>query len=270
MSIHHVWRAALICDALLSLLPTAGAQSQDVIGATITAHGVTVSLLVPGMTYPRRALIQATVVARNESGTDISVPSSCDNNNPGLEVVRHDATTGRFDIPAYPPALPEERTMPCLPVLLSLRPGQTLTNQGFVVLRNAYLEAFVQIQTGAGMIQVTTPQLHFHLTREQPPLVRFQSRPSFIVKLWPPAGASGLLRYVEYGVCPFRSGGYRVTGEPDWRTWETAATTRLTAGCRHPAVWDMLAGWVGFSVVRIRYQSPGVSPARLGAVGTAG
>lgn len=244
---------AVLCVLLALLLLPASVRSQDGVGTQVTADGVTVSLLVPGTTFPRDALVQATVVVRNSSQAIISVPTSCDSNNPGIELLRHDAATGRDDIRTYPPALPEAPALVCSAVIQHVPPGGILRNSGLIVLRSAYLRAFVDIWTGSGIVHVTTAQIHFHLRRANPPRVTLHTTQRAAVTVHAPAGASGPLLYVQYSACPDPVAGTIGWVDGTWRVWDSSATDRLRPECRRPTAWDALAGWMGFTVARIRY-----------------
>lgn len=249
-------RLVALAATILSVT-TGQVQSDDGVGVLAVAHGVTVSLLVPRTRYPRDALIQATVTVRNDSGSTIMVPTSCDNNNPGIEVLRHDVVGGaRFATRVYPPALPQWLMPPCSPVFRRLASGESFQNGGFVVLVGGYVRGFAVIAAGSEEIRIATPQLHVHLSPSRPPRVTMHTTAPVHATIHRPQGAAGPLLYVQYSACPLGSGSQQLTGQPDWRIWATAPTDTLTPGCARPTQWDVLAGWPGFSVARIVYPPP--------------
>lgn len=248
------WLPALTL-ALASALQPSGALSEEGMGVSATMHGVTVALVVDGSTtsYPRNALVQAQVSVHNDSGTVVNIPSSCDNNSPGLEVLRHDRVgDARFDTTrVYPPGILEPQGA-CLPVLQRVEPGGILQVHVPVVLFGAYVRAFAPIDTDTGESVITTPQLYFHLFPPKPPRVVVHAKPRVSAGVRRPPGVTGPLLYLSYSVCPLRGGSRRITNV-DWRSWTPATGTTLTPACARPTTWEVLAGWQGSSVARIVY-----------------
>jgi len=264
-----------------SVAVTRGETTSE-LNASATAGGVTLRLRVPKRSYPRNALVAATVVVQNGSGKRIVVQDlqcRADGPSPAVEVLAHD---GKI---MFPPALPfpplgnaQCKEGPPPPLV----PGATLRLHYYLILRGPLIRATAYFDVPAlqGGLTVgtrtalATPIVRVTLTRADAPGVRVAAHPRVhAVVALPPSLRGRPLLYTDWYTCPrnvlAKLGGQgfevdsgdvgpitlrSVTGEV--LSWGVARSQRIRPRCAHPHEWYLAVGQRGHSVAVAHYSMP--------------
>jgi hypothetical protein len=216
---------------------------------TVT-HGVKLSLSVPRQTYPKNALVTATLSLQNVSRHTVLVSV---NNYPDVVVLdsaHGEVYSGRhplldralFDLHGPGPRSP-----------MKLRPHRVLVAAYFVVLRGPLLQAQAVVGSQGKEHVIHGPTLPLTLADEAPPTLTVMETPTIHAIIAPPPGVSAPPYFVEQTRCADND---IMTG----RGWQAAPRDDLTpefaSDCVKPGAWVAVVGWLNHPVVTISYTEP--------------
>lgn len=246
-------RRVLVVLVLCTLLSAPAAQpthAAPVLSATttITAHGVRLTVTLPGRTFPSDALVHVTAIARNISHHRLWVlgggPPSSGKSLPQIQVLSGTEVV-------YPPALPWYFPYPGPgPSAIPLAPGKTLRSSTYVVLRAPSVIAtltLMRTRTSFGeTTDITTRPLAMMLTAPTPPKVTEVTTPGGPqVEIAPPPGATGKLVYQTAAECAGETGAAQTV------VWTRSEGTTFTPGCVPMQQWHLIAGWPGYTAATV-------------------
>jgi hypothetical protein len=228
------------------------ASARSSIRVSATLHGIRLTLVVPGRTFPRNALIWVDVRLTNLTRTNVPIPQLSDTGwpcSPNTVEVFDD-----HNIVLYPPAVRVKRgeplplNPPCPapdPSSKQLHPGESASGSDLVILRAPSIHATVQ----EGHDRITTPTVRFNLKRSRSlhvslvrnsggiratvPSVNGTRRQVFVNSLWQ-CNQGGLIRV--------SSGG-----------WSEQAGSAIHAGCAAPAIWYATVGYLNRPIGVVDY-----------------
>jgi hypothetical protein len=226
--------------------------------ASVTTHGLRITLRVARRTYPRTAVIAATLTLRNISRHRVSVESGQD--APRLLVL---ADAGGQDFNSDQP-LGDQSMLDRMgpgPRSTDLSPGDTWTIHAYVVLDGSTLTSTVTVGSffhHIPLVTVAGPQIRFHLTSEPAPRVVISDKPLQATLTSPVPVTS---RFIWYGetrcVEPWGATGLTATG------WRVGGNGQIglgdPSGCAH-FTWHAIAGWLGHPIAPITYDTGGTNP----------
>lgn len=269
------------------LLPTARAQTAgkpfEVAGVS---HGVRISLTLPRHSYPRDALITATITLHNVSRDDRYLPDWPPNwGGPHSPHIRMRTTASRL---IYQEQLSDFLTP--TPGSSSdtyiLRPGASLTRHVRFVLQAEQVQAVALVADGytsfstnragtptvpdfrlaQGQCHVTSPFATVALTAEPPPALT-------VTRLGPRRGASIHLTvrppWSVHGAPFFMDSSYCATGasmgftdqQLPWTVMRgDQVTMKLNPQCRTPQRWRLVVGWPDHRVAYFDSRHPAAQP----------
>jgi hypothetical protein len=228
-------------------------------GLTVAASsdGIQLSLSIPRPSYPRDALVLATIRLRNLTHHTVQVPvvgAGC-----STVVVQ---VYNRPQHPLFPPTFPDALdTVSCTPHIptVSLAPGSTRVSHLPIILRGSHLRLVATLPI-AGASTVTTPAITVQLTaRTGVPTITLHTGRSPYADVRPPQHARGPLMVTEWLAC---NGGSRVFGDPWNSVWSSSMSNRIAPqwhwlpGCTGQREWHALAGWLNHPVVDIAWSGP--------------
>lgn len=233
-------------------------------GESIVTRQIRLSFSLPGTTYPRDALVPATVRLTNFASRSIST-WDCLADSLGAEVVRSDGGQ------AYPPLLPPPGApwaecpgaLGASPVrhTITLGPGQTLTRTEYLVLRSPAVQAFADLGPVSNQgkpVVILTPRLRLHTIVAPGPQIHLRVGPAVSARVTPVPG-SGPLLYSQFATCrgtastPDR---VSATAAPPSQ-WVSAPGTTLqpftAPPCSSLTEWILFVGQVGRPITRAYY-----------------
>jgi hypothetical protein len=240
---------------IAGLLPSASSAGSMKTPITVSAvaHGVKLTLTVPRREYPRNALIRAKLSLENISAEAVPVLGA---RFPACRYQYWAAarvlTKGGKAV--YPPIVSPDEFISCGPLMfpLQLRPGETLRNTVFLVLRGSHIQGFTALGTEQEPIEVETPITTVRLTRKSSPHIRLQTSPVLEAVLRGQAHVrQARLYYYEWASCR--------DGEPrtmDWTPFSIrkARTYSFTPGCENPSEWHLAAGWLNYPIAQVDWK----------------
>jgi len=245
---------ALLALPLLGRVPPASASGG--LSASTTGHGVRITLSVPQASYPRNALIQASIRVTNLSSHAIEYyPGSICGGNPEVEV------TNNRGIVEYPPAIAGAPIPSCGPARLhypQIRPGATKVWHSYAILGGAHLQAHISITQS--QLYVYSPTVTAHLISAPPLVAALRVSPRVTLQITPPTTATGPLLYASWWGCKVSNGAEFGGGGIGWQE----ATGDILSpdwdrSCGTQREWHVVAGWVGQPVV-VANVGPHVEP----------
>jgi hypothetical protein len=215
---------------------------------TARGYGLRLTLTVPRRVYPRNALVRVYIVARNITPHRVWILPT-ENFLPGDSFPQVDVLNGAGE--ALPPPL-KLLFIPGLPIPLprALKPAQSIGADPLVVLTGSWLRASIAAvpgYTGRGAFHlrfVRTRALRIFLVHGMAPRVVLNTGPGDItVDVSSPVPVRGPLYSIFSSSCHYN---YSWTPTPPY----------LNPGCRSPARWYALAGWLNHPIASISYQRP--------------
>jgi hypothetical protein len=254
-------------------------QRGPAVQASALAHGIRVTMSVPGRTFPLNALIRVGVRVKNLTHRAIVVDRltrSCRADGPSPSVQVLDAHGQVLFPPALPDPPPDD--LPCAPTGPSppeLAPGDSFVSHFFVILRGDRIRALTSSDE-FGAVITRTPLVRLHLVAGQVPRVRLDTQSPFLHATVRPPGPppAGTLYYTDWYTCP-EPDGTEVAGQvfkgvvqPPVQNgtpvptgywglamdWTGVRGTRLSPGdCPLPTEWHLAAAWLNHPVVRFTY-----------------
>lgn len=221
-------------------------------------HGLVLSIALQKRTFPRNALVRVRAQVRNAGARPVHLLPSCPTGLLGAEVKD---VSGRS---LYPPALqsgPEFRCLPPKPH--TLLPGRVVTRRMYVILRGSRVRAYVNLSVHGQAVVVYGSALTVTLTHPDSPHLVVNTHPFASAHVIPPGRWKGNMHFMEAERCPLPAGSGNAiedaTVTPHWMTApRTTARGRVTliAPCPAPNEWDVVAGWIGHSVVTVKETPP--------------
>lgn len=221
------------------------------VSATITSHGLQVTLVLPRQSYPLNALVKSAATVRNVSTHAVLtlLKSLCGpETNPSIEVSDRQ---GRLtpQLPATTYDNPGCRPVTGEPLL----PGQTYHQHLVAVLSGSYVR--VVVRWGKWLRHdVATPRIRVHLTTGTSLAATLHSSPMGpYATVQRPSGAKGFLYVAGSAQC----GSSTDPGQTILNlVWSPVSTNRAYSGCWGTQDWHALAGYLNFPVATIDYTSP--------------
>jgi hypothetical protein len=236
-----------------SAVPPAPA-SGDSLQVRTVADDLALTLTVPHSTYPRYALARVMLAARNLSH-HVIVIAGRDDGRCGGDFMRADATTAsgapRESLMLSPVPLIIGGLSPCPPY--RLRPGKALAEQQYFVVQapgitgSVTLPDNLTIQTRPAVVRLTPGSVHAISASPDPPVRAAIPQPS---------STAGPFAFAGWSSCVERGVRYSEI-DPGWATSGDGVATPEFPGrnCHKIVEWHAFAGYVGYPVVRIDYQS---------------
>lgn len=225
---------------------------------TATAGGLRLTLTIPHRRYPRNALILVWVTIRDVSHHEVGYWSPgvalSGVTSPQAEVLNQ---AGQV---SFPPAMPFMPPLPGPPpALISLGPGQTVTQRQYVILRGRWLRGSQQflphlstrVRRAANTL-VTRP-IRLRLYSAPAPGLSLQQTatgPMLNVTGRHPRGDPLVLAYAD---CGSLSNFYYS------RNW-VPSTLHMTPGCSPLHAWHLRVAWLNHPVAGIDYVAPPFTP----------
>jgi hypothetical protein len=235
--------------------PWPGRAAAPNLTVTATVHGLQLTLSMPNRSYPRYALVQVQGTVKNVSGHTLWF-RGVGNTFPGLSNPEPEVLNRAGKV-VYPPAFKYLYPLPGpSPVPYPINPGQSGGQNYYVILRDARIRLTIQYtstnprQVIGPFRTVHTQALYLRLTPARRPAITVQFPPghaSAVVQR--PVGARGPLIRVNYSDCPDTTDNWTFIG------WKPGGTS-FKPDCESPREWHVIAGWVGYSVVRVDYSAP--------------
>ena len=242
------WVALVTLGVAVILSTPAQAHTRSDARASMVTHGLRMTLEVSRRTYPRNAVIVATLSIRNISRHAVSIKSGL--NAPRVAVLAasgqevYDPGTPLGDLTLAPQTGPG-------PESFRLLPQKSWIVHDYVVLRGNTLEAreiLGDVRNSGQEVSIDRPRLALRLTSEPAPQVVL-STPPLTARLIPPSPQSTSLVSVSQTQCDnvITGGGWVAVNRgiivPD-----------VGAACR-PGIWHAIAGWLNHPVATIVYRA---------------
>jgi hypothetical protein len=260
--------ALLACVISSSVSVHGAAPMQSPTKVSTTVRGVEFTMSLPGLSFPRGALVRAVVTMKNEgkAQTRFGVPTCrADGPSPTVQVV------DSSDRVVFPAALPPPPLtgVPCvLTGTPQLLPGTRASKTFYIVLRASRVRASVRVP-GFGLIR--TPVLQLHLGAGDAPSFSLSTAGTVNALVTPPAGAPRApLYYTDWYVCG--SGQAAYVGGRTFREqlpkdggvlypiyaglvmgWGRAEGMQMAPGCSRPKEWHVAAALLGHTAVYANY-----------------
>lgn len=247
MIVRRLLLGLFLAVSLLASGPT-HATSRELLTVSTTTNGVQLILALDRRTYPRDALVRATVTVRNVGSHPIltRIGDGCTGTNPSIEVLdRRDRVLDQL------PAIVFERAGGCRRALGEpFRPGQVVVTHVFAVLRGPRLRAVLAVGRNLQRRDVST-SLAVHVTPMNGPTVTAvgSGEPSF--RIHRPPGASGSPMYAGSALCGTASDPETTALDLIW----SAVMSPLHSGCYQTREWHGLVGYLNYSVARVDWPS---------------
>ncbi len=227
---------------------TARARSIESASKNAVAGHIQVSLSLPRSVYPRNALVRVTVEARNMLKPPRLIYGVCSNLLSANVLDNKGNVTYTSDVDAEP-GCGEGKTE-------TLQPGGTIKGYVYVVLRSTRVVAVANLIARP----VTSPTKLVRLTAPRGPQLVIQKAPHLFAKVraYGINGRTELL-YMWSSACRNKSKpGTLMEYGSGWSS--TVAYLPgifwFSPGCDHPFSWQLIAGFVGQSVVEINRSTP--------------
>ena len=269
------------------MLPTARAQPAgkpfEVAGI---AHGVRIFLTLARHSYPRDALITATITLRNVSREDRYLPDWPPNwGGPHSPHIRMRTTAGRLiyqeQLSAFLTPTPGS-----LSDTYILRPGASLTRHVRFVLQAEQVQAVALVADGytsystnragvptvpafrlaQGQWHITSPFTTVALSSEPAPLLtvtRLGPRQGMRIHLTvrPPWKVHGAPYFMDSSYCGFGGSGGFTDQQLPWTVMRgDQVTMKLNPQCRTPQRWRLVVGWPDHRVAYFDSRHPAAQP----------
>jgi hypothetical protein len=221
------------------------------------SHGLRITLSLPCCSWPRNALVRASVTVRNLTARDVLISQR----GTALGVQPVDARRRPAGEPFGRLGHIMSGSGPYLPPL-PLHPGKSLRAVFYGVLSSSRLQANVQISDRFA-VDVRGPVARLTLEAGSPPTYTLVSSPEVYADVKPATPATGPLLYETVdsschgpGFSESTGGGIGWLQAPGGRLapiWPQGPSWHGT--CTRNYHWEVLAGWVGQPVVHINYIS---------------
>ncbi len=219
-------------------------------GTTVstTAHGITLTLVVPSRIFPRSALVRFAVRVRNVSHHTVltRLGPQCIDTSPSIEVL-----DGSGNVTSQFP--PNADLPPCpIPFGEPLLRGQSVTQQVLAIVNGASVRAVLPVGRRLAQ-QVVTPKVAVGVTESVPQTVvvgQTTGNPFAVVPR--PATAHGPLYVKDSTYCGAATGWARLSAN---LFWHHVKGDRVYSGCAGPQQWHGFAGYLNSPVVSIDYSA---------------
>jgi hypothetical protein len=225
---------------------------------------VKLSISLPQSSYPREALVRATVRLRNVSRAPVLVGSApaaeCAKIGPAAVVLAPDGTQ------VYPPAPLGGLMGSCGPYglddpwrLLHLLPGHTMTRHPYVILSGPTVEAVATYYGADSRATATSKPISVSLYDAPKPAFTLTTSPAVSATIASLPGApAGGLRMVYQWLCPDEQNARGTGPMVKWLPAQPDAAGAYTfqPGCAQPFQWHVVAGFPNEPVVTIDYCRP--------------
>jgi hypothetical protein len=238
-----------LVSLLILVMPFVGttrvqpATSTRISVSTVSTDGVRLTLSLPRATYPRNALVRATVRIQNVGQHTVLtwIGDGC-GTNPFIEV---------FDRQGHlvdqAPTITFDRSGGCEHVLgQPFRPGRVTVRHVFAVLREPYLRVVLTIGKNLNGRDVSA-KLAVHLIAGAAPTVTINQSGEPAAAVHRPPGATGPPYYSGSALCG-------TAAEPQATSmdllWSPASST-LHSGCLQTREWHGLVGYLNYPVAAI-------------------
>jgi hypothetical protein len=236
--------------ALIPAAPEAHAQAAGA-SAVATEAGLRITISVPHRTYPRDALVEATLTVTNTYHHSIPLNG---NNLPRVD----DYASGH--LPAYSPIMPFGRDTfaftlggdPRRPPV-PLGAGKTIAQHFDVVLVGPHLEPYVFTDG----LEITVPRLTLRLVPAPQPRVSIHTGKQLFAAIIAQAVHSGPLYVIQQSQCAADGGTSTLSTMTGWRRQRSYRIMPVfPSGCdSHGARrWELMAGRLDEPVVTARYS----------------
>jgi len=265
------------------LLPAAHAQpARKPFEVAGIAHGVRISLTLARHSYPRDALITATITLRNVSRDDRYLPDWPPNwGGPHSPHIRMRTTAGRLiyqeqlsDFLTPTPGSTADTSI--------LRPGASLTRHVRFVLQAEQVQAVALVADGytafsanragtptvphfrlaQGQWHITSPFVTVALSGERRPVLtvtRLRTRIHLTVR--PPWTVHGAPFFMDSSYCAFGGSGGFTDQQLPWTVMRgDQVTMKLNPQCRTPQRWRLVVGWPDHRVAYFDSRQPAAQP----------
>lgn len=240
--------------------------------ASATAHGFTLTLVLPRDRYPRGALVRTTVFVKNNTRLQANVGlfgCNADGPSPIVQVLNAHGHV------AFPPALPDPPLgdAGCVePVGPEVPPGGVYSQVIYVALRGSRLRAEATVAGAAikDVVEVRTPPLRVSLGPADAPTIGLTTSPAVGARVSgsQPKKGDGWY-YTDWYVCGQGTqatvGGQTFAEEPpsesgasypilsgDVGDW-TRTSRSMLPDCAFPQQWHVAIGRLGHSVAYLNY-----------------
>lgn len=243
--------AAALCQ--YSQTPAVGARASTDDGR------VRLILTLPAKTYPRNALVPATIKLENHVSHVIWYNDACP-----LGVLSLEVTTNQGGL-VYPPAVPGTPTPHCPRATATpLPPGHLVQRTVLAVLRGSNIHALANLGRGSHQSYFETPNIAVQLTTGQPPAVTLNANP-LSATLTPATPPSGPLYEAAWTGCYSSADrtGQSSYGASFPEGFAALSGNQIVPQIKGPCAfqeWHAVAGWIGQPVATIDYLSPGLQP----------
>jgi len=231
-------------------LPGAHAVAATSPGTAVstTAHGITLTLVVPIRVFPRNALVRFTVRVRNVSHHTVltRLGPECIENSPYIEVL-DDSGNATSQFP------PNAEAPPC-PIFFGqpLLSGHSVTQHVLAIVNGTSVRAVLPVGRKLEQ-QVVTPDVTVGLTENATQAViihRSIGAPFAVVAR--PATAHGPLYVEDSTYCGTATAGASLSAN---LIWHHVKGDHVYSGCAGPQQWHGFAGYLNFPVVSIDYTA---------------
>ena len=269
------------------LLPTARAQPVGTpLEVAAISHGVRISLTLARHSYPRDALITATITLRNMSRENRYLPDWPPNwGGPHSPHVRMRTAGGRLiyqeQLSAFLTPTPGSAADTYI-----LRPGASLTRHVRFVLQAEQVQAVALVANGytsyssngagtptvpnfrlaQGQWHITGPFTTVALTAEPPPVLTV-TRPgphhgaSIQLRVRPPWNGHGAPFFMDSSYCAFNADVGFTDQQLSWTVMRgDRVTMKFNPRCRTPQRWRLVVGWPDHRVAYFDSTGPAALP----------
>jgi len=249
----------LVAGACVPTKAMAGVHVQVVV-TTVTVHGLTLALEIPGRTFPRGALIRARLTLVNHRHQSVSSGvkgCSADGPEPVVDVL---SLQGRL---VFPPALrkPPLSGAACFgPAALNIMPGEQASEWIYVLLRGPRVRAHLSL---VGVASLATPTLRVRLSPRDAPRVAVHPGKMTVDVSSDGTGSSRPWYYSDWYVCKDGSSDYVAgttfreyppQGPGEFATytgivmdWEKMTGGHFAPACSKPVEWHIAIAHLGES-----------------------
>jgi hypothetical protein len=216
---------------------------------TTTAHGITLTMVVPRRVYAKNALVRLTVHVRNVSRRSVLtyIGAQCTQTNPFIEVLDSDGdVTSQF---------PQNMMVHSCPIGAGypLPAGASRTARVLFVLNGVAVRAVLNVGRYLRKTVITpSAPVGMSDTGPAPPVVH-RSADGSVLSIERPAGAVGPLYLLDSTLCGPTAGTASLSTHTIWTPVEG---NRISSGCLGPQHWSGFAGYLNYPVVTIDYSSP--------------
>lgn len=231
--------------------------------ASTIASGLRLTLTLARSTYPRNALVQATVQVDNLTNAEVHYASGRSGPQGGCPppaylypIVRAVGTDGTVYPPTLPPDLPESGCLPSFAAWYGPHEQQTYTIPIVLVANRVRATMDVYNTQGTGGTTLLEAEVEVKLTHEAAPKVTVRAgKSSLIATVRAGRALHGPLYYMDRVSCGTGPGDFLIRYHDAWTPHNgKPLRSGYYSPCAPPDHWYLMVGWLNHPVAIVRYH----------------